>query len=66
MVRYLKLILIPALAAIAVMLMTALIAHIPNLLEHADTIWRVGFSAAMLCYCAVSFIIFEERKPGKR
>jgi len=65
MARYLKLIVIPALAAITVMLMTELIAHIPNSLEHADTIWRVGFSAAMLSYCAVSFVIFKDRKPGK-
>lgn len=66
MVRYLKVILIPALAASVVMLMTALIAHIPNSLEQADKIWRVGFSAAMLCYFAVSFVIFEGRKRGKR
>jgi uncharacterized membrane protein YphA (DoxX/SURF4 family) len=64
--RYLKLTLIPALAAIAVMLVTALIAHIPDSPEHADTIWRVGFSAAMLCYGVVLFVIFPNRKPGKR
>jgi steroid 5-alpha reductase family enzyme len=66
MVCYLKVILIPALAASVVMLMTALIAHIPNAPEQVDTIWRVGFCAAMLCFCAFSFVIFEGRKQGKR
>lgn len=65
--RYIKLTVIPLLAMVAVIALTALAARIPHAPEHTDTIWRVGFGAAMLCYCMILLVLlYRDQKRGRR
>ena len=64
-IRYLKLTVIPMLAAWAIIFITALAARVPHAPEQDDIIWRVGLSTALVCYCVIMFALYASRKRRK-